>query len=186
MIGKKMEELTEHKAYEMLKTTYSKCMLDYVILLCDEEYLGKMTHKKAVVKAFEIINARCQKAGYIAEEEKMTASKCDMDIFLELPESDYYKTKELKKSRRYLEIPKVLPYWFAFLDPPYSNDYTRSDFIKLNKVLFPFPDSCEVYRWKDNFSDYFETGKEWWGTGCWSVYDFVTKIFVIIAASLTD
>lgn len=186
-----MEELTEHKAYKMLKTTYSECLLDYIILLCDEEYFGEMTHKRAVIKAFEIINARHQGAGRysylsIIAEEKMTASKCDMAVFLEEPESEYYKTKELKKSRSSIQIPEVTPYWFAFLDPPYPNSYILSDFIKLNKVLFPFPDSCEVYRWKDDFSDYFEMGKEWWGTGCWSVYDFVTKSFVVIAASLTD
>lgn len=191
IIENKMEELTKHKAYEMLKTTYKECLLDYVILLCDEEYFGQITHKKAVIKAFEIINARFQGAGrypylLIIAEEQMTALKCDMDRFLELPESKCYKTKELKKSRSYIQIPEVLPYWFAFLDPPYPNSYILSDFIKLNKVLFPFPDSCEVYRWKDDFSDYFEMGKEWWGTGCWSIYDSVTKIFVVIGASLTD
>lgn len=187
-----MKELIDHKAYEMLRTTYSECLLDYVILLCDREYLGESTHKEAVIKAFHIIKSRFQKAGWYKDlsqtvkEEKMTASKCDMDVFLELPRSKYYLTKELKHSRSYLEIPEVLPYWFAFLEPPYSNSYLLSDFIKLNKVLFPFPDSCEVYRWNDDFSDYFKNGKEWWGTGCWSVYDSVTGIFVVIGASLTD
>ena len=29
-------------------------------------------------------------------------------------------------------------------------------------------------------------GKEWWGTGLWSVYDSKENVFIIIGASLTD
>lgn len=46
-----MKELVDHKAYEVLRITYSNCLLDYLILLCDREYPGESTHKEAVIEA---------------------------------------------------------------------------------------------------------------------------------------
>ena len=34
--------------------------------------------------------------------------------------------------------------------------------------------------------NYFDDGKEWWGTALWSIYDKWMNRFVIIGASLTD
>ena len=47
-------------------------------------------------------------------------------------------------------------------------------------------ENTEVYRWNDEFSNYFDDGKDWWGTGLWSAYDKKTGIFIIIGASQTD
>lgn len=184
-----MIELREHKGYQLLNKDYSECLLDYVILLSDEKYFEVDTHKTAVIKAFNILNKRRRVANHYdfrvtVEEEKMSAKKCDTYEFLELPQDRYYNTKP--DGNRCVEIPEPIPYWFAFLEPPYRVPYVTEDFKKLNNVLFPFPDSLEVYRWNDDFSNYFEDGKEWWGTGCWSAYDRTTNIFVIIGASLSD
>lgn len=46
--------LMEHKVYKMLDDTYNKILLDYVILLSEEDYKGVETHKKAVIEAFRI------------------------------------------------------------------------------------------------------------------------------------
>lgn len=33
---------------------------------------------------------------------------------------------------------------------------------------------------KDNFSNYFDDGKEWWGIALWSIYDKWMNRFVVI------
>lgn len=35
-------------------------------------------------------------------------------------------------------------------------------------------------------SNYFDVGKEWWGTGMWSVYNPKNRIIVVIGESVTD
>ena len=75
----------------------------------------------------------------------------------------------------------------AFLDPPYANGYTDSDFDKITKALFPKgTDALEVYEWTTGWSDYFDEGREWWGTLCLTVYDEKLDRFVVITASATD
>ena len=54
----KMFELTKHKAYELLKTTWSRVSLDYVILSVGKDYEGYATHKLAVIEAFRILELR--------------------------------------------------------------------------------------------------------------------------------
>lgn len=184
----KMIELKEHKAYRMLESNYKKCLLDYVILLSEKEYMGKETHKEAVIEAFNILNNRKRVANNYdfhckIEEDKMSAQKGNIIEFLNFSKDiSYDEYKKLK----YRSIYNPRPYWSAFLEPPYDIPYTMEDFKKLNKVLFPFLDSLELYVWNDDFSNYFDDGKEWWGTGCWSVFDKKTNIFVVIGASLSD
>lgn len=78
---------------------------------------------------------------------------------MNLPQDSYYGTKP--DGNRCVDILEPIPYWLAFLEPPYRVLYVADDFKKLNNVLFPFSDSLEVYRWNDDFSNYFEDGKEW-------------------------
>lgn len=173
----------------MLDDTYNKILLDYVILLSEEDYKGVETHKKAVIEAFRILNTRPRIGNHYnlkvtVEEEKMSASLSLVEELLQLPEDDYYDSRP--RGNRCFSIPQPIPYWFAFLEPPYDVPYQTLDFVKFNDVLFPFKKSTEIYRWKDNFSDYFDDGKEWWGTGLWSSYDKTIKTFVVIGASLSD
>ena len=184
-----MRELKEHKVYEMLNNIYKEIPLDYVIFLLEEEYKGVETHKKAVIEAFNIFNTRTivgnnYNLKVTVEQEKMSASLCSIEELLQLPEDDYYDSRP--KGNRCFEIPQPIPYWYAFLEPPYGVPYLTSDFVKFNDVLFPFKGNTEVYRWNDDFSNYFDDGKEWWGTGLWSAYDKATGILVIIGASQTD
>ena len=53
-----MFELTKHKAYGLLKTTWNRVSLDYVILSVGKEYEGYATHKLAVIEAFRILELR--------------------------------------------------------------------------------------------------------------------------------
>ena len=79
-------------------------------------------------------------------------------------------------------------YWLAFSEPPYGIPYSKEDFRKINDSLFPIPfrKDLEIFSWNDEFSNYFDDGKEWWGTALWSIYDKWMNRFVIIGASLTD
>lgn len=181
-----MREVSEHKAYQLLKETYHRVCLDYVILRADDPYQGLETHKKAVIEAFRILDQRfaCDDCGIDINPDNMTAEKYDTHSLFALPPDSY--DKEKRKKHRSHSIPTPLPYWYAFLEPPHGTPYFSSDFITFNDVLFPDKDSIEVYRWNDGFSSYFDDGKEWWGTGLWSVSDRKNNIAVIIGASLTD
>ena len=81
-----------------------------------------------------------------------------------------------------------MTYWGAFSDQPYPTTYSKEDFYKINDLLFPiqFRNELEIYIWNDEFSNYFDDGKDWWGTALWSVYDKQMNRFVIIGASLSD
>ena len=80
-----------------------------------------------------------------------------------------------------------LTYREAFLSPPHGNRYTDADFDRVNAALFPKgTDALEVYRWTTDWSEYFDDGREWWGTLCLTVYDKKPDRFVVILASATD
>lgn len=179
-----MREIREHEAYELLKNKYERVYLDYVIMSTDMNYEGLETHKKAVIEAFDILNARNEYLHIEYEPGMMRAVPIGMDEFLETPQDDYYDNRS--KKNRTIPVYDPIPYWFAYLEPPYGVPYLRTDFASFNNVLFPNRESCEVYRWNDEFSNYFDDGKEWWGTGLWTIYDNKSGLMVVIGASLTD
>ena len=181
-----MVEITNHIAYELLKTKFKRVFLDYVILSVDCDYKGVVTHKDAVIEAFHILSDRYGGNLYriTIEPDKMAAVKDDIDEFLKPPADAYYDSRP--KGDRGFEIPDPLTYGFAFLEPPHGNSYLKSDFIQFNDLLFPNKPEVEVYRWNDDFSNYFDEGKEFWGTGLWSAYDRKTGIMVVIGAAQTD
>ena len=184
-----MQELENHIVYELLKTKYDRIDLDYVIMSVDTEYEGETTHKNAIIEAFQIINLRNieyfgEDCKITLEEETMEAHLSNVEELLQLPGDTYYDNR-LKKNRAFSK-PDPITYWFAFLEPPHGNAYLKKDFIEFNELLFPNKNHCEVYRWNDKFSNYFDEGKEWWGAGLWSIYDCIDKTMVVIGASLTD
>ncbi|MCQ2555687.1 MAG: hypothetical protein MJ171_08555 [Clostridia bacterium] len=180
-----MKEIKDHIAYELLKTEYERVSLDYVILSFEGEETGIETHKKAVIEAFEILNERFSEFDYSVkvEPEKMSFEKCRIEELLSV--SDELK-EVVKTGEKSFSIPEPLSYSFAFLMPPYGTGLKEDDFIRFNDVLFPDKEDLEAYRFSDDFSDYFDAGKEWWGTGLWTVLDRKKKIITVIAASLTD
>lgn len=175
-------ELKDDIAYKKLNEKYIECELDYVLLSFEGEYKDAITHKKAVLKAFDIfanryrVGNRINPPRFTIDEDKMECKKITLD--------------ELLSENKYIrdDIINTKNYFRAFSDPPYGTPYTAEDFRKLNHMLFPeyFRNDMEVYIWNDDFSDYFDDGKEWWGTALWSVFDKAQQRFVIIGASLTD
>lgn len=181
-----MIEINEHSAYELLKDKYARVCLDYVILSSDEEYNGAETHKKAIIEAFQILNKRFASYDYCVDitPDKLRAEQSSIHELLELPPENSYIGRA--KGERHFSIPDPIPYWYAFLEPPHGTPYLISDFIAFNDILFPNKDAVEVYRWNDDFSNYFDDGKEWWGTGLWTAFDKKSLVAVVIGASLTD
>ena len=43
-----------------------------------------------------------------------------------------------------------------------------------------------IYEWSDDWSNYFDSGKEWWGAFFWTVYDTRRQRITVIGASATD
>ena len=185
-----MTEMKNDPFYEMISNNYVDLCVDYVILSYGGKYNGEITHKAAVIEMINILNKR-QAEKYphcdtlYVEEDIMQCRKTDIDLFFSEYEEEW---EELSPQCKCKEIPKEISYWYAFSDPPYGNDYNLDDFHKINNILFPaqFRNDLEIYRWNDDFSNYFDAGKEWWGTGLWSIYDKWMHRFVIIGASTTD
>ncbi|MBR1735442.1 MAG: hypothetical protein IJ736_00290 [Firmicutes bacterium] len=196
-----MQELINDKFYTVLKEKYNELLLDYVLLSfgencsgenCDEKYCDEKSHKIAVIKAIEILNARVRVGNnlkhphFYIDEDKMLCNQYSLEDFFYKCDSNM----EMIGERKVRITPEHLymTYWQAFSDPPYGIPYSREDFEKINHLLFPvqFRDDLKIYSWNNDFSNYFDDGKEWWGTALWSVYDKNMQRFVIIGASLTD
>ncbi|WP_010518807.1 hypothetical protein [Croceivirga radicis] len=103
---------------------------------------------------------------------------------------------------------------YALLEPPYSLRYTEFirqqarelgrkklnnwERIKLVQTKFfnYFLEEIEldvtdenqlvIYEWDNNWSYYFDAGKEWWGTFFWTVLNSDEGIITVISASTTD
>lgn len=99
----------------------------------------------------------------------------------------------------------------ALLDPPYSlrlrpeteaerfsPEYGVAEQAAMTAFLFEFLDKVlgvrnlrelsrfEIYEWSDDWSNYFDGGKEWWGTFFWTLLDPEKRTVAVLAASTTD
>lgn len=111
-------------------------------------------------------------------EEKLLGEKINYEEFLEnKAEDNKYFINGYKK---------------AFFEPPYGLRGTIEEQEKLFndiniKYLSPFNDeNLEIYSWNDEWSNYFDSGKEYWGTFFWTIYNKEKDIFIAIGASTTD
>lgn len=84
-------------------------------------------------------------------------------------------------------------YTDAFLKPPYpfgkigmTNFDKGKLFLEFNQFLFDDITKITVYSWQTDCSNYFDDGKEWWGSFFWTVYNPAKKWHIGIAASTTD
>ena len=185
-----MRELVEDRFYKLLVEKYDELLLDYVLLSFDEEYQEEETHKKAVMEAISVFNTRGQVGNslkhphFYVDEDKMCCKKYSVEDFF----CDGNSSWKTSGNTRVRITPNHMTYWWAFFEPPYGVPYSKEDFNKINHILFPaqFRNDLEIYSWNDDFSNYFDDGKEWWGTGMWSIYDKWMNRFVVIGASLTD
>lgn len=185
-----MYELKDDVFYEVLKR-YPEIRVDYCLLKNEGPYRGEETHRLALAYAFR--KMKQEESGDLTYElGKAKARLIDPAELLALPEKPW-REKHIIKGSIYVESLNItsdggeVPYWNAFLEPPYGCNYEPEDFLSFNAVLFPGgPEKLIAYSWSTDWSDYFDAGHEWWGASCWSVYDPDLDRIAVISASNTD
>jgi hypothetical protein len=79
----------------------------------------------------------------------------------------------------------------VFFEPPYylrnSTKLSKGEhFLRFCEDMFADPEQIVVYQWSTDCSNYFDDGKEWWGSHFWTVYNQKKDWYVGIVASATD
>ena len=181
-----MYELTSDAFYQVRKC-YPGCSLDYYLMKSCKEYQGIQSHKAALDFIMRKLSTSEDWLTYNIDKAK--AKSLDPAEWLDI----HYGNKPNDGGG--------IPYVYAFLEPPHGNCVATGkkqgklryrhanvdDFTALNAALFPEgTDDLEVFEWTTDWSNYFDDGHEWWGAGCWSVYDRRMKRYVLIWASDTD
>ena len=106
----------------------------------------------------------------------------------------YHNEKEVIENALTIdqEDKEKIGFVYAFLDPPYSFMSGKTIFEKGNffldfcRLLFTDISQIEVYKWSTDSSNYFDIGKEWWGSFFWTVYNPYWDRYIGILASTTD
>ncbi len=80
----------------------------------------------------------------------------------------------------------------AFLNPPYAlkcgdTIYEQGRYFNdFCQFLFTDFDKITIFKWNTDCSNYFDEGKEWWGTHFWTIYNPEKDWFIGALASTTD
>ena len=106
----------------------------------------------------------------------------------------YYNEKEVIEKALTIdqEDKGKIGFVYAFLDPPHSFMCGKTIFEKGNffldfcRLLFTDISQIEVYKWSTDSSNYFDKGKEWWGSFFWTVYNPYQNWYIGILAATTD
>lgn len=198
--------IIKDELFEAAQKRYAHHCLDIVLVACAGAYEGISGHKKAVIcamtsAAFADLTGQAYKRDdfnlALMECERVEAS--EFFKLCKVTQKRSHKAPLMEYSDGYIsddsyavgtlsgDVIKIM-YSYAWLNPPHPTNYSPRDFESFNDALFPNGrDNLEICRWKDNFCDkYFLPGKEWWGTGLWSVYDKTMDRFAVIGASQTD
>lgn len=79
---------------------------------------------------------------------------------------------------------------YAFSSPPYTIQIPAKElgplFDEFLKMIIGGSETSTVYEWPTEWSNYFDAGKEWWGSFLWTVSNPGCNRIVVIAASTTD
>ena len=198
-----MRELLNDPFYELIGK-YDRCVIDYCLIEDDMPHQGKCSHKAALLFAMlkvmerDIDDRSRSDMQYVQDEPfpwtldlgKAQAHPIDPAALLHVPK--ILRTDRVGQRPYDCGLPDPLkgeqiPYWYAFWETPQPSGYGPDDFCRVNSVLFPAgTDELEVYEWTTDWSNYFDDGREWWGTACWSIYDRRMHRYVVIMASATD
>ena len=106
----------------------------------------------------------------------------------------YHNEKEVIENALTIdqEDKEKIGFVYAFLDPPHSFMCGKTIFEKGNffldfcRLLFTDISQIEVYKWSTDSSNYFDEGKDWWGSFFWTVYNPCRDWYIGIIASETD
>lgn len=108
--------------------------------------------------------------------------------------NNYFFHDTVESSENIVKTFTHLPDGFAYavLNPPHSlqvgkNIFEKgSYFLDFCQTLFTDIERLEIYQWSDDTSNFFDAGKEWWGTFFYTVYNPIQNIYIGIVASSTD
>lgn len=77
---------------------------------------------------------------------------------------------------------------YAFLEPPYGLRPNETEAKLLYTTISDFltSDHPEIRRWSDDWSNYFDEGKEWWGTFYWTIHNPTQGWIAAVGVSTTD
>jgi hypothetical protein len=190
--------------------------VDYVLLDCDpaagEDVASFETHRRAAVMGLEAIRDRL--AEYAAETsrregiplQEVFSVRIDYERAASLagtriPCEEFLGPRyDLARGRLVLPGGGTIPggYAYAFSDPPYTlHDYANKRrvtedeatelFHAINReVLGGLTPGSIIFQWPDDWSNYFESGQEWWGSFLWTLANPGQGRVAVVAASTTD
>lgn len=176
-------------------------VLDYVFLQADLEMPPLQFHKAAAVAGMAAIDRRLEQWAVAHaskelpierfcrvtwDETKLTGEQVSFETFWG---TDDVRPKP--SGTKSWSIPLVDGYKTAFFHPPYSlsgsDEEKEALFTQIGSfVLGPDPHGCEFFSWSTEWSNYFDSGKEWWGAFFWTLRSPASDVVVVIGASSTD
>lgn len=177
--------------------------LDYIILKDKDTSITFEKHKSAALFGMSIIDKRLEAWALKRANEEISIDKFfrvkiyDKNInakkilLSEFWGNDDAFPKKMDGGKCW-DIPNADGYKTAFFNPPYGLRGTLEEqiieFNEINYLIFsPINDkNLKIYKWPDNWSNYFDAGKEWWGTFFWTIYNKEKNIFIVLGGSTTD
>lgn len=171
LVAPPMRSAPRDDPFYALLADYPDCAVDYCIVSPNARYRGYASHRLALKAAWESRFARDEDGERLqGDPGRATGTRIPAESLFSSDDRD-----------------GELNYRGAFLYPPHENACTGKDFVRVNAALFPNgTDGLEAYRWTTDWSEYFDDGREWWGTLCLTVYDKSLDRFAVILASATD
>jgi hypothetical protein len=179
-----------------------------------EDAASVETHRRAAIKGLEVIRERVAEYATRTSQregipiEKFLSIRIDPDraaclVGTGITYAEFLGPRyDLERGRIILQsggtIPGGIGYAYAFSDPPYtlydhankrrvSEDQATELFHAINRqVVGGLTPESMIFQWPDDWSSYFDSGKEWWGTFLWTVANPGQGRVVVVAASTTD
>jgi hypothetical protein len=165
--------------------------------------------KEVAIKSMTILNGELN---LLSPEENLHGTEINFHDFI--GNGFNFETSELKlftydENRKVIYHNTETGFAQALLNPPHGLHFTKDsnfasdsyknidtifytniiqDYLKiiLNVSNVNNINNLRIISWSDNWSNYFDAGKEWWGTFCWTIYDNRNNTIKFLVASSTD
>ena len=161
-------------------------VVEYVFFEASDDAPAQL-HRAAAVAGIGVI-ARRHEPYYRVDwdETKLVGAKIS---FPEFWGSDDIAGKWINDE--YVTIPNVDGYKTAFFCTPHGlrSPATKNHllFAEINRfVLGEDPNKAEIFAWSTNWSNYFDSGNEWWGAFFWTIRPAGSLSLQVVTASTTD
>jgi hypothetical protein len=210
-----MKEITKDtffdciRPYDLDDEYYFVGEVDYHLLKSDKPYEGLQSHRESLIVVFDRLaensiedlkGIRERWGDDVAEKlspliydiDKAKPTPLDPNDFFYCPnivKIDYYGNVyyDAEWSPNDENFGTIVPYWYALMEPVHGRRNKTEDFYKVNEALFPKgTDNLDIYEWTTDWSDLFDSGHEWYGACCWSIYDKCMNRYVVMLVSATD